>query len=74
MINSWPQAWLSYRTKTAEGTSLALWILLFIGGTGSLVYAIGTKQYSMIPNFIGGMFGGGIVMYYKICDIRKGIK
>ena len=71
-INSWPQAWLSYRTKTAKGVSLLLLIFGTIGGFCSLFYVVATKQYVIVPNFFCGLLGLLVVFYYKIKDIRKG--
>ncbi|MBE6453849.1 MAG: PQ-loop repeat-containing protein [Alphaproteobacteria bacterium] len=71
-INSWPQAWLSYRTKTAKGVSLSLLVLGTIGGLCSLVYVIATHQYAIVPNFLCGLMGILVVFYYKLQDLRKG--
>lgn len=73
-INSWPQAWLSYRTKTAKGVSLMLLIFGTIGGTCSLFYVVATKQYAIVPNFFCGLLGLLVVFYYKLKDLRKGEK
>lgn len=71
-VNSWPQAWLAYRSKTAQGISLSLLVLSTIGGSCSLLYVVVTKQYAIIPNFLCGLLGVLVVLFYKIRDIRKG--
>ena len=73
-INSWPQAWLSYRTKTAKGVSAMLLIFGTIGGICSLTYVIATEQYAIIPNFFCGLLGLLVVSFYKIKDLCKGTK
>ena len=71
-INSWPQAWLAYKSKTARGVSLLLLVLSTIGGSCSLFYVVATKQYAIIPNFLCGLMGVLVVLFYKIKDIRQG--
>jgi uncharacterized protein with PQ loop repeat len=70
-VNSWPQAWMAYKNKTAQGVSLYLLILATIGGVCSLFYVVATKQYAIIPNFLCGLMGVLVVFYYKLCDIFK---
>lgn len=71
-VNSWPQAWMAYKSKTAQGISLYLLVLSCIGGSCSLFYVIATHQYAIIPNFLCGLMGVLVVLFYKIQDIRKG--
>lgn len=73
-VNSWPQAMLAYKNKTAQGVSLYLLILATIGGVCSLFYVIATKQYTIIPNFLCGLMGILVVFYYKLHDIFKRAK
>ncbi len=73
-VNSWPQAWLAYKNKTAQGISLYLLIFATLGGICSLFYVIATKQYAIIPNFLCGLMGILVVFYYKLQDIFKETK
>ncbi|MBE6444200.1 MAG: PQ-loop repeat-containing protein [Alphaproteobacteria bacterium] len=73
-VNSWPQAWMAYKNKTAQGVSLYLLIFATLGGACSLVYVVATKQYAIIPNFLCGLMGILVVFYYKLHDIFKGAK
>ena len=69
-VNSWPQAWLAYKSKTAQGISLSLLVLSTIGGSCSFLYVVSTRQYAIIPNFLCGLLGVLVVLFYKIKDIR----
>ncbi len=73
-VNSWPQAWLAYKNKTAQGISLYLLIFATLGGICSLFYVIATKQYAIVPNFLCGLMGILVVFYYKLQDIFKETK
>ena len=73
-VNSWPQAWLAYKNKTAKGVSIYLLIFATLGGVCSLIYVTATRQYAIIPNFLCGLMGILVVLYYKLRDIFKGIK
>ncbi len=73
-VNSWPQAWMSYKNKSAQGVSLYLLIFATLGGVCSLFYVVATKQYAIIPNFLCGLMGILVVFYYKLRDIIKGAK
>lgn len=65
-VATWPQAYHAIKNKTAKGVSGLYGSLLFVGGVCSTIYAAMTGQYVIVPNFLCGAIGIGIVMFYKI--------
>lgn len=65
-FGSWPQAYQAWKTKKVEGVSLLFTSLCFAGGFCSSIYALLTRQFVMLPNFMVGAAGLAIVIYYQL--------
>ena len=65
-FSSWPQAYLSYRTKSAQGVT---WLFLLLWLSGSFfctIYAVAFAKFVLLPNYICGGLGTIIVLWVKI--------
>ena len=73
-LGSWPQAFLSWRTKTAKGVNWSFILLWLSGSFFSSIYAVGTGKYVLLPNYILGGFGMAIVCFVKFQETFKNRK
>ena len=67
-FGAWPQAFLSWKTKSAKGVNWSFILLWLSGSFFSSIYAIGTGKYVLLPNYILGGFGMAIVCFVKFQD------
>ena len=65
-ISSWPQAYLSLKTRTAKGVKWSFIILWLSGSVFSTIYAIAIHKYMLLPNYLCGGLGTIIILYVKI--------
>ena len=65
-ISSWPQAYLSLKTRTAKGVKWSFIILWLSGSVFSTIYAIAIHKYILLPNYLCGGLGTIIILYVKI--------
>ena len=65
-ISSWPQAYLSLKTRTAKGVKWSFIILWLSGSVFSSIYAIAIHKYMLLPNYLCGGLGTIIILYVKI--------
>ncbi|MBE6450075.1 MAG: PQ-loop repeat-containing protein [Alphaproteobacteria bacterium] len=73
-IASWPQAFLSLKTKSAKGINWSFILLWLSGSFFSSIYAIGTDKYVLLPNYILGGLGMLVVCFVKIQETLKNRK
>jgi len=65
-VSSWPQAWLSFKTKSAKGVKWSFLLLWLSGSVFSTLYAVYFEKYVLLPNYICGGLGTIIVLLIKI--------
>lgn len=70
-ISSWPQAYLSYKTKTAKGVKWSFLYLWLMGSVFSSIYAIHFGKYVLLPNYMCGGLGTLIVIFVKTVETRR---
>ena len=74
-IASWPQAVLSWKTKSAKGITWSFILLWLLGCFFSSFYAISLKKYVLLPNYICCGVGTLVICLIKIKEtFRKGQK
>ena len=70
-VSSWPQAYKAVFLHTTEGVSVLFMLLLMLGGVCSASYAVLTKQYILLPNYISGASGITVVFICRILERKK---
>ena len=65
-FGSWPQAFLSWKTKSAKGINWSFILLWLSGSLFCSIYAIGVGKYVLLPNYICGGLGIAVVGFVKI--------
>ena len=70
-ISAWPQAWLSYKTKSAKGVKWSFILLWLSGSVFSTFYAIYTGQFVLLPNYVSGGLGITIVLVIKMMERNR---
>ena len=70
-LGSWPQAFLSWRTKTAKGVNWSFILLWLSGSFFSSIYAVGTEKYVLLLNYISGGLGMAVVFFIKVKEAQK---
>lgn len=72
-VSAWPQAWLSYKTKSAKGVKWSFILLWLSGSVFSTFYALYTEQYVLLPNYVSGGLGITIVLVIKILEHHRNL-
>ena len=70
-ISAWPQAWLSFKTKSARGVKWSFILLWLSGSVFSTLYALYTEQYVLLPNYVSGGLGITIVLVIKMMERNR---
>ncbi len=65
-FSSWPQAYLSYKTNSAQGITWSFLLLWLSGSLFCTIYAIAFAKFVLLPNYIFGGLGTLIVLWVKI--------
>ena len=65
-FSSCPQAYLSYKTKSAQGVTWSFLLLWLSGSFFCSVYAVAFAKFVLLPNYICGGLGTIIVLWVKI--------
>lgn len=73
-VSSYPQVWYTIRTKDTQSVSLSFLIIFLIGAFSFSSYAILTKQYILLPNYLFCALGFTIILSYKIKNLIRGQK
>lgn len=73
-VSSFPQVWYTVRTKDTGSVSLSFLIIFLIGAVSFTLYAIMTKQYVLLPNYLFCALGFAIILSYKIKNLIRGQK
>lgn len=66
-----PQAFHSYKTKSAEGVTWGLLALWFLGEIFTLIYVIPKAHIPLLFNYICNIVLLSIIIYYKIQDYKN---
>jgi uncharacterized protein with PQ loop repeat len=61
-----PQAWQSYKTKTAEGVSSLFLYLWLIGEIATIIYVIPKGHLPLLFNYLANLVFISIILYYKV--------
>ncbi len=64
-LSSWPQAYLSFKTKSAHGVNWSFILLWLSGAFFSTIYAVASAKYVLLPNYICGGLGALVIGYIK---------
>lgn len=73
-FSSWPQAYLSYKTKTAKGVKWSFLLLWLCGSFFSTIYAVAVGKYVLLLNYICSGTGAFVILLIKIKEKKQGIK
>jgi len=65
-FSSWPQAYLSLKNKSARGIKWSFILLWLSGSFFSTIYAVALCKYVLLPNYICGGLGTGIILIVKM--------
>lgn len=71
-VSSYPQVWYTIQTKDTKSISLSFLIIFLIGAFSFSAYAILTKQYILLPNYLFCALGFTIISFYKIKNLIRG--
>lgn len=70
-VSSWPQAYYSLKTKSAQGVKWSFVLLWLSGAFFSAIYAIAYAKYMLLPNYICGGLGALIILCVKLKERQK---
>lgn len=70
--SSYPQVWYTIKTKDTKSVSLSFLIIFLIGAFSFSGYAVMTKQYILLPNYLFCTLGFGIITIYKVKNLIGG--
>jgi len=65
-FSSWPQAYYSWKTKSAKGIKWSFILLWLSGSLFSTIYALYYEKYVLLPNYLVSGSGILIVLYIRI--------
>ena len=65
-LSALPQAWMCYKTKSADGLSWLFLMLWFVGEVCMLGYSAYTLQYPLLTNYLVNWVVLQVILYYKI--------
>ena len=69
---SWPQAFYCLKRKTAAELQWSTVALFLIGSTCGTVFAVGTENLSLLPNYCSGGLGMVVVLCVKLWEKNNG--
>ena len=70
-FSSWPQAYYSWRTKSAKGIKWSFIFLWLSGSFFSTIYALYYQKYMHLPNYLCGGAGTLIVLYIRLKEYKR---
>ncbi|MBP5161341.1 MAG: PQ-loop repeat-containing protein [Alphaproteobacteria bacterium] len=65
-FSSWPQAYYSWRHKSAKGIRWSFIFLWLSGAFFSAIYAAYYHKYMLLPNFFCGAAGTLVILYIRV--------
>lgn len=70
-FSSWPQAYLSYKTKSAAGVKWSFLLLWLAGSLFSIIYAVALDKYVLLPNYFCSGTGAFVILWIKIRENKS---
>lgn len=71
-ISSWPQVYYTIKTHDTKSVSLSFIVIFLIGAFSFTLYALMTRQFVLLPNYLFCFLGFFIILIYKLKNKVKG--
>ena len=70
-FSSWPQAYYSWRTKSAKAIKWSFIMLWLSGALFSTIYALYYQKYILLPNYLCCGAGTLVILYVRIKEYLR---